>query len=270
MVLKATAPVSSLMKLKGYPELGYDERVLFAQYVLFQLAFSLQSLARIGCQHRDLASLHIGHNIRYREVEGLTDPCQNQKKCPWGRCWSAGGSLWCFERSQTPLLDVITQVFDFGNSLCQNPNSPLLSWYVTHRVKACCRVEKKCRTAYFLLLRASSRRYEGYGPGMAAVVHGWARKPGKVTDDTFLSRACRHLKLGDCPSAFSAPIAALSSPYFQQFRFEGTVLPRGACVIGLDSDRFNTMPGASVQQGVATKPSESPPPVKSWWQMWRR
>jgi hypothetical protein len=128
MVMKTTAPVASFVKINGYPFLSRQDRVLFAQYVLFQLAFSLQSLARIGCQHRDLASSHIGHNIRYIELEGLKDPCQNQKKCPWGRCWSAGGYIWCFERSQTPLIDVMSQIFDFGNSFCQNADYPLLSW----------------------------------------------------------------------------------------------------------------------------------------------
>lgn len=198
MLIERTNAIQRIQSLDGYSALTLSERAEFSRYILFQVAFTLHVLGSLRCEHRDIAMGQMGHNLRYLKLAETQDPCSRAgKSCEWGYCWSAQGSMWCFQRKSAPLIGVIVQLFDFGKGVCKSHNAT--SWARTHGVLSTTAVK-------------------------------WAVKAAGVPDATLLSRACRYMHLTDCPLEFPAPIDSLQSPYFKRYVVEQA--PPGACVMG--------------------------------------
>lgn len=193
MIIEHTAAVQQMRALDGYKALTAESRAAFSRYILFQIAFSLHVLGSIRCQHRDIAMGQMGHNLRYLQLGATQDPCNRAASCE-GYCWRAQGSIWCFNRENTPLIGVIVKVFDFGKGVCDVPFS---RWFAAPRV--------------------------------ATAQRNWATKPVGVADEGVLQRSCGYMNLTDCPDSFPAPVHSLKSPYFERYLVDRA--PAGACIM---------------------------------------
>lgn len=123
MIMEWAPQIAELDELDGYAALSARERQAFARYVLFQLAFSLYTLDKLGCSHRDIAQKRITHNIQFNQLLDMGDPCSPpgaNMSCPWGYCWRASERLWCFDREHSPLVNVILRLYDFGSASCRD------------------------------------------------------------------------------------------------------------------------------------------------------
>lgn len=227
MIMEWAPQIADLRELVGYNDLSSQERQTFARYILFQLAFTLYSLEKLGCSHRDIAQKRITHNIQFNQLADQSDPCNprgNSTSCPWGYCWRASSRLWCFDREHTPLVNVIIRLYDFGSTTCKSPVDGQ-QWYVEAFQVTVLRFQTHhVRHPY-------PGRYDT--EGLAAEKLRWDVRRGGVPDGGLLGRACgHHLGLPDCPRRFLRARKSVMDPYFKRFLHPGREAPEGACVFG--------------------------------------